>query len=197
MANQEVVPVVLDGLPYVETVDEDYEAYALSLIEEEMAKISPRSMQELPPLKLSEMGQQQYDAVASGEEITRFQPQEVSTPSDMDDVEAWEHSVQHARAAYEAERLRKMILDLESDHGAHQWKHYTSNVLENLSSALQQNYSSQREVVDEINVQRQKQQQPTGQTLQVLRNQWHELIQKKHALAMATLQLEVDVDALK
>jgi hypothetical protein len=41
---------MLDSLPYVETVHEDYEEYALAVIEEEMKVIVPRAMKKMAPL---------------------------------------------------------------------------------------------------------------------------------------------------
>ena len=189
--------VVLDALPYVETVHEDYEAYALTLVEEEMKKITPTELPELPPLKLSKLSQQHYNQIASGEETAKFQPYTVNPPADADDPEAWKKSVQEARAAYEAERLRRMVLELDADHGAHQWRHYTSSVLETLDTKLQQDHARQREQVDEINLQRQQHQQEAGRTIAILQNQWQDLVQKKYSLALATGELEAEVDVMR
>jgi hypothetical protein len=44
--------ILLDSLPYIESIHDDYEEYALGLIEEEMKRMNPRTiMKELPPLR--------------------------------------------------------------------------------------------------------------------------------------------------
>jgi chromosome segregation ATPase len=143
------------------------------------------------------LSQQHYNQIASGKETAKFQATSVNPPADADDPEAWKKSVQEARAAYEAERLRRMVLELDADHGAHQWKHYTSSVLETLDTKLKQDKTRLREQVDEINLQRQQHQQEAGRTISILQNQFHDLIQKKYSLALATRELEAEVEVMK
>jgi Breast carcinoma amplified sequence 2 (BCAS2) len=132
------VPITLDALPYVDAIHEDYEVYALALVEEEMAKISPSATTtcKLPPLRASVLLQTEYEFVSKGEK-TRSPPLELNDvhpppPSDNNTAEAWKESIHRARAAYESERLRGQVLELEEKYAPTQWKRYTNQVLQPL-----------------------------------------------------------------
>ena len=83
--------VVLDSLPYVEAVHEDYEEYALSLIEEEMKQLEPRPLKKLRPLHFrTPMMKAEYsERVVDGEfkprEEQSYQPLKILRPSTLEE----------------------------------------------------------------------------------------------------------------
>ena len=105
-------------------------------------------------------------------------------------MEEWKACIGKARAAYEAERLRSIVLELEGTFAPDQWKDYTSRILQTLEQQEASLYSNQQSMIEEIHAQRQEEQMQASKTLQQLNQKWHDLIQKRHYLQMATLELE-------
>jgi hypothetical protein len=192
-----VPSVILDALPYVDAIHEDYEAYALALVEEEMTKISPSaSTPKLPPLRASEMLQNEYEIVSKGEQRPPLELSKVEPPS-SDTAEAWTKSIERARAEYEAERLRGQVLELEEKHAPDQWKHYTIQVLQTLEQDQIALYDAQKSILEEMHAQRQQEQLAAGETLGQLQQRYHNLIRKRHHLQMACSELEKHVNEMK
>ena len=191
--------VVLDALPYIDVIHEDYEAYALALVEQEMAKILPKPLAPIGTGKMSEILQTEYNFVAAGKERPTVIDSDAShtTPPESDNVDEWKDCIKKARAAHEAERLRSAVLELESTHAPDQWKHYTSAVLLPLEQQESALYAHQQSILEEIHAQRQQEQVEAAKTLQLLQQQYHDLIQKRHYLQMATLELEEEVNRMK
>ena len=193
--------LTLDALPYVDAIHEDYEVYALALVEEEMAKISPSTTttRKLPPLRASVLLQTEYEFVSKGEKM-RSPPLELNDvhppPSDST-VEAWKESIHNARAAYEAERLRSQVLELEEKHAPEQWKRYTNQVLQPLEQDQISLFEHEKSGLEEMHAQRQNEQCHAGETLTQLHQHYHTLIRKRHYLQMATRELEEQVNTMK
>jgi len=187
---------VFDSLPYVDTVHEDYEGYALALIEEEMESIQPPKIRKLAPIQYrSDLMRTEMDYLAKTPDRPKltFEPKAAESPS-IESVEEWRKVVAAERTKFETERQRSIILEIEnSDVSAQQWKHYTSMVLETIQEVTLDQLGKQRRRVDEINAERQQQQQKVGHTLSILTNQWHQLVQKKFKLETAIRGLEADV----
>lgn len=192
--------VVLDALPYVDDIHQDYEAYALALVEKEMAKIAPRAPSKpLPSISnhKSPILQAEYDFVASGKERPSvIGSNDVKLPT-SDNVDEWKECILKARAAYEAERLRSATLALEATHAPPQWKHYTATVLEPLEQQQISLHAHESSQLEEIHAQRQQEQVEASKTLLDSRKKWRDLIQKRHYLQMATIELEQEVDRMK
>jgi pre-mRNA-splicing factor SPF27 len=212
--------VVLDALPYVDPVNEDYEQYALALIEEEMkAHAATTSVKKAPPVHFrTELMKQEYQELstsasdniagdnadgADGQGPKRRPEQRqraavvepVSPPAAGQDPEAWKQAVQTARIAYEAERIRSDLLELEKDglgSSAQMWKVY-NELLSQSQAVLQQALSTQRQSVEDINLSRQQDQQQCGRKLEVLTTQYHELVHKLFQLKQAVAEMEQDV----
>jgi pre-mRNA-splicing factor SPF27 len=210
--------VVFDALPYIDPVNEDYEQYALALIEEEMkAHPATTSVKKAPPVHFrTELMKQEYQelyssASASGDNADnadgqgpkrRPEPRQraavvapVSPPAAGQDPEAWKQAVQTARIAYEAERIRSDLLELEKDglgSSAQMWKVY-NELLSQSQGVLQQALSTQRQSVEDINLSRQQDQQQSGRKLEVLTTQYHELVHKLFQLKQAVAEMEQDV----
>lgn len=195
--------VVLDALPYVDVVHEDYEAYALALVQEEMSKISPPSPKnELKPISSHESTilKEEYKLIESGKQRTEPAVAEnkatIHVPT-SDNVEEWKEAIGKARAAFEAERLRSEILQLESNHAPPQWKHYTSTVLQPLEQQETAAHNQISTELQEIHAQRQQEQVEAKKTLDQLEQRYRDLIQKRHYLQMATVELEQEVERMK
>ena len=198
--------VTLDALPYVDVIHEDYELYALALVEEEMAKISPSSTtttQKLPPLRASVLCKTEYEFASKGE-TKRPPPLEwnndasaVQHPPSSDTFEDWKESIHRARAAYEAERLRSQVLELEEKYAPEQWKRYMSHVLIALEHDQNLQLEYQKSLLEEMHAQRQTEQGHAGETIHQLQQRYQTLIRKRHYLQMATHNLEEQVNTMK
>jgi pre-mRNA-splicing factor SPF27 len=211
--------VVFDALPYIDAVNEDYEQYALALIEEEMkAHPATTSVKKAPPVHFrTELMKQEYqelyssasndndndnDKTDTGEQKRRPEQRQrtvvvapVSPPAEGQDPEAWKQAVQTARIAYEAERIRSDLLELEKDglgSSAQMWKVY-NELLSQSQGVLQQALSTQRQLVEDINLSRQQDQQQSGRKLEVLTTQYDELVHKLFQLKQAVAETEQDV----
>jgi hypothetical protein len=192
--------VVLDSLPYVDEVHEDYEQYALALIEEEMKRIHPPKGKSLPPLKLhSEMLQNDYKNLSQNpDQIPELDFDNRAKEPSESTVEAWRGAVKEARAEYEAERQRSTIMEIEkTEASTQQWKLYNGTLLESIQKKTLQEMEAQRDSVDRINAERQQQQEAVGQTLHLLNAQWHGAIQKRSQLQVAIQNLEQEVESLR
>ncbi|MGK3752062.1 MAG: hypothetical protein ACI8RD_004366 [Bacillariaceae sp.] len=187
--------VLLDSLPYVETVHEDYEEYALALIEEEMKASVPRSLKKMPPLHFrTSMMQKEYESlvVKDGqgtlisvqrpkEQLLSFQPKKIAKPTT---IEEWNDSntIEQAKSQFESERIRSQVIEVEKEEGVANWKdHITS--LDELVSFWTKSLQKQAEIVEEINFQRQQsQEKQTGPELERLNQDYQQALYRRNQL---------------
>lgn len=154
---------MIDSLPYAEEVHQDYEEYALALIEDEMKQIEPRPLKKIPAIRFrAPMMKMEYmERVAGGEFSAReqlsYQPRKIVRPSSL--VEWRTLALPQAKARYEAERIRGLILEAERDEAVMNWKAYNANVLEQMRAQWSEMLAGQKEAVEEVNFQRQQSQQ--------------------------------------
>ncbi len=182
--------VVLDSLPYVEAVHEDYEEYALSLIEEEMKQFPPRSLKKIDAIRFrTPMMKAEYlERIADGEfkprEERSYQPLKIARPSTLDE---WrEVALPQAKARFEAERIRGLILDAEKEEAVENWKAYNAQILENLRAQWSQALAEQKEAVEEINFQRQQaQQQQYWPEIDQLNTDYQQMLYRRNQLEHA------------
>lgn len=194
------VPYVLDSLPFIETLHEDYEEYALFLVDEEMKRMVPPKVDRLPPLKFqSQLLQNDFEtlsATSSRDEVVSpdLVDLEIRATEPLEDtVEAWRQAVRAAKAEYEAERQRSVVLEIEkSDASTYQWKRY-GMMLEAIHKDEQTSMIAAKEAVDVINANRQINQEKVGQTLNLLTSQFHAAVQKRFQLLSAISNLEAAV----
>lgn len=192
--------LVIDSLPYVDTIHEDYEEFALALIEEEMQTFEPPKIRKIAPIRYrSDLMRTELDSLINVP--SRSKPlvngSSIKSPS-VQSIQEWKDAVSSARAKYEAERQRSMILEIEkSDVSAQQWKHYSSMVLEEIQGVTQTQLEKQKIRVDLTNTERQQLQQKAGYSLLNLTNQWQQLARKKFELEMATCELGTEVSGLR
>ena len=154
---------MIDSLPYVEDVHQDYEDYALTLIEDEMKQIEPRSLKMIPAVNFRTplMKTEYRERVVAGEfkarEQQSYQPRNISRPSTLDE---WRTvALPQAKSRFEAERIRASLLEAETDEAVLNWKAYNTIVLEQMRDQLSKTLAGQKEAVEEINFQRQQAQQ--------------------------------------
>jgi len=200
--------VVLDSLPYIDPVNEDYDQYALALIEAEMHQTPvPRHplLKERPLNVRSEvlkdaiarMGQEGGAAASTTSAAAAaalISNRTVTAPPD-DSVQAWEEAVRQARIAYESERLRALQLEVDKEESSQLWKNFNQTVLQPRHDEMQQQLTAQRQAVEEINHARQKEQTEVyGRQLQVFTTQYSELIVQQRQLKEAVAQLEAEVE---
>ncbi|CAB9519797.1 breast carcinoma amplified sequence 2 [Seminavis robusta] len=192
---------LMDALPYVDSTHEDYEQYALALIEEEMKNSKPPSdVLGLAPIKfrspLMEAEYQRYvESDGKPEPIKLPKASKTQAPT-SDTLADWDESVQQARSEYERERVRSMILDVKKDSGAALlWKGFNGNLDKELE-AHQKLLNDQRQRVEQINLQRSEDQQKTGKQLEILTNQYQASLERRFRLDMAIDALEHEITQL-
>ncbi|KAL3918585.1 MAG: hypothetical protein SGILL_004163 [Bacillariaceae sp.] len=198
--------VILDSLPYIETVHADYEEYALAMIEEEMQSSKPRALPRIPPMRFrTSLLQEEYDGLELVEDESdcqrivsnfrrqqgggnSFQPLKIVRPTNL---EEWKtHALPQMKSRFEAERIRGVVLEAEKEEGVKIWKDYNANVdgvKEFWSQALKQS----TEKVEEINFQRQEAQgQKFGPELGRLDQEYQQALYRRN-------QLEHSIEALR
>ena len=205
---------MMDSLPYVETVHEDYEEYALALIEEEMKVIAPRPMRKIPPLNFrTPMMRTEYESlVVNGkledgvdaqksfvqtrpkEQFQLFQPKKVMKPSTMqgrkDDENTILDAISQMKSRYEAERIRALLLDVDKEEGVSIWKAYNAK-LDELAGFWNTLLKQEIETVEEINFRRQQSQtQQVGPEITRLNQKYQEALYRRN-------QLEHAIEGLK
>lgn len=193
--------VSLDALPYVDDMPEEYEHYALALIEEEMTKSQSEPfmslagvtrMKRLPPVSFrsSELMQHQYNQCPEPDK-------HVQTPSIFSelphigetDLDKWGNRVSRARVEYELERMRSLILNTQKDEQSTLWKDWNTVRQLVLERWLQTQQMEQLEV-EEINHGRRSEQLRHKEHLQVANAKYHELVHKVHRLRQVTAEME-------
>lgn len=201
----------MDSLPYVDAVQDDYEQYALSLIEDEMkaAINKPRqsregsNLEEVPPITFrtpameheyqtrfignSDNAEDSHTAVRSLQIRTKIDPPE------GENVQAWRDAVVQARVGYESERARSMALEVKKDAGAALlWKGFNGS-LDQDAAAMQSALAAQRQTVEQINLQRSEDQQKAGKQLHILTTQYQTALERRFQLQQATATLEHEI----
>ena len=232
------------SLPYCTTIDqihEDYEEYALSLIEDEMKQITARPLErDMKDIKYrTSLMKQEYKTLfqpntttttttSDGQEqeqedaennLTYLPRENVATVADFDTapppkrpkldkssgtssskadiIKEWKlQALSYARSKYEAERIRSINLDVEkyinnnssNNNGkkgtpTSNWKQYIEQTLQDIEKQYSDKLHKQRDVVDEINYQRQSSQERIyGPQLQQYISEYQQLVFTRNTL---------------
>jgi hypothetical protein len=193
---------LMDSLPYVDEVHEDYEHYALALIEEEMKKSKAPDLDNLPPVNfrapLMELEYRRFIDSDGKPEPIQLQGTSglASPPNGVADVEAWRNAVKKAKSEFEAERSRSVVLEVKKDAGAALlWKGFNEK-LDHDFALLQQALTRQKELVEQINLQRSEDQQKTGKQLHILTTKYQSALERKFQLQQAIVALESEIEQL-
>jgi len=200
MASPSQPNVVLDGLPYVEDTHEDYEQYALSLIEQDMqSTLSPPKLPAAPDLhlrtSLMRTSYQELDqgGKSDGDDTIEWNMSNefVGKPS-SDNPDEWREAVEKARVAYETERLRGEALSVDKSGSSEVWKAHVEDKTHNME-ALSAQTTRQRQQVEEINLARSQQQSAAGQELRILEQKHSDALKKRWHLSKAIQALEREI----
>lgn len=193
--------VILDALPYIDPVHEEYEQYALALIEEEMKAHPATAVKKVKAVncRTEVMSKEYQEQSASGGSLERpalhnNNSSAVSAPQGAaaKDPDAWKQAVQEARIAYESERIRSVLLELEKGgvgSSLQNWKAY-NELLAKSQELFQQALETQQRSVEDLNHGRQKNQQESGRQLEVLTRKYQELLHKLFQLKRAVAEME-------
>lgn len=188
----------MDSLPYVDAANEDYEQYALALIEAEMKEMKPPAEEEIMPVRfrttVMENEYKRFEASDGQAEPTKISLAKAAAPSEEENVEHWRAAVKKARSDYEAERLRSMIVEVKKDTGAALlWKGFNGNLDRDMQS-MNETLKEQREIVEQINLHRSEDQQEAGEQIQILTTQYQEALHRRFSLQQATEALAEEVN---
>jgi hypothetical protein len=113
-----------------------------------------------------------------------YQPPKIARPSTLDEWRT--NALPQAKARFEAERIRGLILDAEKDEAVLNWKAYNSQVIDQLQAQWAKALADQREAVDEINYQRQSaQEQQYGPQLDQLNTDYQQMLYRRNQLEHA------------
>ena len=217
--------IALDSLPYIDNLHPDYEAYALTLIEEEMQKMGdPPSEESLlrhlpnplgsnmdanstPAFKSSEahnnLNRVEYEGlVARGgqprtDAIDYRQKMRSMEPKDENSESEWNEALCKAKAELEYERLRMVNVELQSEYESSLWQHHTKK-LESMSNSVKSKLSQQQMNVDQINAKRKDMQTvKAAPKLHTLSGKWDEGLKRVRLLADGVQTLNNEVEGLR
>jgi hypothetical protein len=193
--------VLLDSLPYIDPILEEYEQYALHLIEEETMKASkpPVLDASLPPIRfLTAQMKAEYERVGSGEAAEKIRGKSFEQRRGDFDGED-EHcdlgaAVAAARTAHEAERVRGLELEAVSGELSARYRLWNEQVLQPQADGGAAAVREQRAAVDRLNLARRRHQQELyDRELRRLTVQRRELLDHLCQLKRAVADLEDEV----
>ncbi|XP_066598791.1 pre-mRNA-splicing factor SPF27 [Prorops nasuta] len=196
--------VVVDALPYI---DQGYDEpgvreAALAMVEEETRRYRPTKnyLENLPPLNITS-----FETDIMKHEFERMQtrlPMEVLSmkryelppppPGKMNDLVAWNESVENSCAQLEHQATRICNLELMMDYGCEAWKSYLE-VLMQLVAEAQKELQILRKQIQEVNWHRKSMQTQGGDKLRALEAQWVGLVSKNYEIEQACVHLEEEI----
>ncbi|XP_012281520.1 pre-mRNA-splicing factor SPF27 [Orussus abietinus] len=196
--------VIVDALPYI---DQGYDepgvrAAALAMVEEETRRYRPTKnyLEHLPVLNINA-----FETEVMKHEFERMQnrlPMEVLSmkryelppplPGKMNDLSAWNESVENSSAQLEHQSTRICNLELMMDYGCEAWKSYLE-VLVQLVGQAQKQLQLLRKKIQEVNWQRKSMQTQGGEKLRALEAQWVGLVSKNYEIEQACVHLEEEI----
>ncbi|XP_011298145.1 pre-mRNA-splicing factor SPF27 [Fopius arisanus] len=200
--------VVVDALPYI---DQGYDEpgvreAALAMVEEETRRYRPTKnyLEHLPPLNISA-----FETDVMKHEFERMQnriPMEVLSmkryelppppPGKMNDLAAWNESVDNSSAQLEHQATRICNLELMMEYGCEAWKSHLE-ILVKMVSHAQKLIQSLRKTIQEVNWQRKSMQTQGGEKLRALEAQWVGLVSKNYEIEQACAHLEEELQRLR
>eukprot|EP00980_Cylindrotheca_fusiformis_P028037 scaffold22577_cov122-Cylindrotheca_fusiformis.AAC.16 len=180
--------IILDSLPYVDSTHEDYEDYALALIEEEMKLLPTQLGDRVAPVRFrSVLMRQEYNSLIVENEFRArqalsFQPEKIARPGTD---EEWIVGLKNIKSRHESERIRGMILEASKEEAVSIWKAYNTG-LQCHKVFWESAFQKEKETVEEINYQRQQtQQHQLGPQLGSLEADYQQALYRRNQLAYA------------
>lgn len=196
--------VVLDSLPYIDQVHPDYEAYAMSLIEEEMKIMkTPENINEssLPKFKNDSLNQVEYQQLVQRNGEPRSDAVDYlnihKVNKNVQSIEDKKDAINSLKIQLEHERIRQINLELENEFSSSIWKHHV-RLLETSTKEMKTKLQHQLEQVDEINANRKESQEKRAMVeLGKLNYRYQELVRKNQYLNKGIVALESEVQDLR
>jgi len=201
------------SLPYIDYLDENYEAYALSLIEKEMENITPSKKTQKYMTSISQkfthsknlrLFESEYKALVdrggnarpANEKYSPPEAAQISTGLQKDE-HAWKLAVRKAKIEHELHRSTLSNLEVQQAFESHEWSKHASLMQANAEKSAQE-LTSQRTKVDMINAKRKDRQEKDAATLLYnLSNKYEEVVQNIQNYADANKQLKREIKKLK
>jgi len=213
--------IALDSLPYIDNLHPDYEAYALTLIEEEMQQMVPPSEEELlrhlpnplsgndadstPVFKSSktQLNRVEYEGHVARQgqprtdSINYLQIMCAEKPNDVTKESEWNEALEKAKIELEYERLRMVNAELQTEYESSLWKHHTMK-LESISNDIKNQLIKQKIKVDEINAKRKDMQvSKAAPRLHTLSQKWDETVKRVKLLSNGVGALNNEVEIIR
>ncbi|KAG7190613.1 hypothetical protein KM043_006700 [Ampulex compressa] len=194
--------VIVDALPYI---DQGYDEpgvreAALAMVEEETRRYRPTKnyLEHLPPLNISafesDVMKHEFEHMHLPMEVLSMKRYELPPPppGKMNDLAAWNESVENSSAQLEHQATRICNLELMMEYGCEAWKSYLE-VLVQLVSQAQKQLQTLRKKIQEVNWQRKSMQTQGGEKLRALEAQWVGLVSKNYEIEQACVHLEEEI----
>lgn len=210
---------MIDSLPYVDYNDENFESYALSLVDEEMSRMpnphynktigAPSSISEHFKKKAPILSSE-YEALVSrngnikrpphsssgvGEDVVVVEP---PVKSLLNDEHAWKKSIRKAKIELEYKRLELMNLEISqiSDSNQKMWRQHVLSLQKTLDAMVEKVKAQQLEV-DVINTRRKENQEKfANEVLYPSATDYQELIRHIQDYSILKGQLESQIKEL-
>ncbi|KAL2726615.1 pre-mRNA-splicing factor SPF27 [Vespula squamosa] len=175
---------------------------ALAMVEEETRRYRPTKnyLEHLPSLNINA-----FETDVMKHEFERMQnrlPMEVLSmkryelppppPGKMNDLTAWNESVENSSAQLEHQATRICNLELMMEYGCEAWKSYLE-ILVQLVSQGQRQLQTLRKKIQEVNWQRKSMQTQGGEKLRALEAQWVGLVSKNYEIEQACVHIEEEI----
>lgn len=214
--------IIYDSLPYIEKdlLDPDYEAYAITLIDQEMQRLPVRPHPNVPQahevpsfgnLEDQTINKVEYSDLVQRGGTARPTPIDYSkthsvvdpitsskSEPDTTTLASWKIALNSAKIDLEYQRNRLINLELQVEFESNLWKYHNSMIDSHQSQPIQKALEYQRNFVDKINAKRKHQQEThMGPKLRILERKWSELIGTNQQLVTAIKLLEDEVDSLR
>ena len=195
------------SLPYVDYLDEEYEAYALSLIEDEMETIVPRQKK----MKLlskptfynkSPVLEYEFREMVNRNRAKRATSNQYTQPGEVDAVpaalqsheHAWKLAIRRAKIELEHRRLELTNLEIKQALESFKWMKQVHFDQTNVARTRMEKVT-QKMAVDVINAKRKdRQEKEAASHLYALSTEYEELLQRIKNYSSATIQLKEEIN---
>ncbi|KAJ1813187.1 hypothetical protein LPJ56_003547 [Coemansia sp. RSA 2599] len=190
----------LDSLPYIDKDYDDPEVreLVLSLIQEEMSRMSPPSIPKSTSLfKSSELLRKEYERVRSGQPMPAFDIEryKLEAPAvDSDNVEAWRDAADNAGSQLEHQEIRLVNLELLQQFGANAWK-LSNYQKQGLLDSIEEATKRCKDKGVHLNKARKFEQTEAGIKLQDLESRWSDGVRQCIEIQAANAQLRAEIES--
>ncbi|KAK4049763.1 hypothetical protein OIO90_005344 [Microbotryomycetes sp. JL221] len=147
--------------------------------------------------ELVRVQQRKPTPAGQGLDTSRYSMPEPTGKQASKDVEAWERAYKSSLAQLEHQRLRTINGTLlQGSLGSNNWR-VTNFAMENAVERLDKQVQEARDVVEDVNRRRKRDQEQAGETLARLERRWTELVSGNLQLEIGTMAMEAEVAQLQ